>query len=349
MSDAACVQALPLPSERLLLEGKTAIQLVWSYERSGPLAEIYVKAKEQQWDADKDIDWQVDLDPDNPLELPDAQIGIYGSSLWRRMSDQNRAELRRHLQAWQMSQFLHGEQGALICSAKIAMQESTLAGKLVAASQTLDEARHVEAYTRLVTEKFRLMYPATDSLQRLLGDVVLDSRWDITYLGMQVLVEGLALACFHSLQEQTKSSLFRQINRLIMRDEARHFAFGRAMLRDVYPTLGGAELRQREDFVIEAARVMKDHFLAAEIWHALGMPKQQYMEVVNRSPAVSYFRHFLFGRLIPAIRDLGLWSPHVQDAFRKMDLLRYEGEPSLAQHALQALDAEPAANAFERG
>lgn len=326
MSDATCVLAVPLQNDRLVLDGSTRIEFVWEYGGASALGEIYAKANEQQWDADKDIDWQRDLDPDNPLELPDAQIGIYGSSLWRRMSTPNRAELRRHLQAWQMSQFLHGEQGALICSAKITMQESSREGKLVAASQTNDEARHVETYRRLVTEKFRLMYPATESLQLLLRDVVLDSRWDITYLGMQVLVEGLALACFHSLHEQSKSELFRQINRLIMRDEARHFAFGRTMLREVYPALGGHELRQREDFVIEAARVMKDHFLAAEIWNAIGMPQQQYMEVVNRSPAVSYFRHFLFGRLIPAIRDLGLWSPHVQDAFRKMDLLRFETE-----------------------
>jgi len=138
----------------------------WEYEDGREaLLNLYEKGKNQQWNATSRIDWSQDLDPENPQELPDEGISIFGSPLWERLTRPERANLRRHLQAWQLSQFLHGEQGALICTAKIVQQVPSADAKFYAATQVMDEARHVEAYSRLLHEKFDLAYPITPTLK----------------------------------------------------------------------------------------------------------------------------------------------------------------------------------------
>src|SRR5204863_526714 len=146
--------------------------------------------------------------------------------------------------------------------------------KLYAATQVVDEARHVEAYGKLV-DKFGVAYPLTPSLRTLLDQVLRDSRWDMTYLGMQVIIEGLALAAFAAIRNLAQNPLARAINAYVMEDEARHVAFGRLALRDYYPQLSEAERGEREAFVIEACRLMRHRFDAAELWHTLGLPTEE--------------------------------------------------------------------------
>ena len=110
--------------------------------------------------------------------------------------DTEQGEAQRHVEAWRFSQFMHGEQGALICTAKIVQTVPDIDSKFYAATQVIDEARHVEVYSRYLHEKVQLVYPLNRNLESLLDDVISDSRWDMTYLGMQVLIEGLALAAF---------------------------------------------------------------------------------------------------------------------------------------------------------
>src|SRR5438046_8658136 len=176
----------------------------------------YEKGKKLQWNTNARIDWSQDLDPENPQELPDESVSIFSSPMWERLTRQERATLRRHLQAWQLSQFLHGEQGALVCTAKIVQQVPSVDAKFYAATQVVDEARHVEAYARLLHDKFELAYPITPTLKRLLNDVLTDSRWDITYLGMQVLIEGLALAAFASIRDHAKNPLAAAVTAYVM-------------------------------------------------------------------------------------------------------------------------------------
>ena len=185
----------------------------WEYEDgSESLHRLYEKGKRQQWNASDRIDWSLDLDPENPQELPDEYLPIFGSPVWERLTKKERAELRRHSQAHDLSQFLHGEQGALICTAKIVQQVPDIEAKFYAATQVMDEARHVEVYKRLLHEKFDLAYPMVPPLQSLIDGILRDSRWDMTYLGMQVLIEGLALAAFAGIRDVAKNSLAAAVN-----------------------------------------------------------------------------------------------------------------------------------------
>jgi hypothetical protein len=296
----------------------------WEYEDGREkLLGLYAKGKRLQWDAAERIDWSQNLDPENPEGLPDEIIPIFGSSIWEKMTAAERVRLRHHFQAWQISQFLHGEQGALVCTAKIVQQVPSIDAKFYAATQVMDEARHVEAYSRLLHDKFDLVYPINPHLQRLLGDTLSDSRWDFTYLGMQVLVEGVALAAFGMIRDQATNPLARAVTAYVMQDEARHVAFGRLALRDYYPHLTAKERDEREEFVVEGCYLLRDRFLGDEVWATLGLPVEECKGYVDRSEMMKIYRSSLFMRIVPTIKDIGLWGPRIQKAYGDMGILGF--------------------------
>src|SRR5688500_13857339 len=227
------IYTLPVDQTGWAVDGSFETVFNWEYDDlRDRLIGLYSKGKQKQWDAEVRIDWSQDLDPGNPMELADEYLGIYGTDLWNKMTTKEREELRRHGQAWQISQFLHGEQGALICAAKIVQTVPDIDSKFYAATQVIDEARHVEAYNKFLHEKLELAYPIHPQLALLLDQTLSDSRWDITYLGMQVMIAGVALAAFALLRDFTTHPLARSLNAYVMKDEARHVAFGLLALQD---------------------------------------------------------------------------------------------------------------------
>ncbi|MEO6028529.1 MAG: ferritin-like domain-containing protein [Candidatus Binatia bacterium] len=296
----------------------------WEYDDGrDKLLNLYRKGKKLQWDAAERIDWSQDLDPENPAGLPDHLIPVYGSDIWNTMTRTEHARLRTHFQAWQLSQFLHGEQGALVCTAKIVQQVPSIDAKFYAATQVVDEARHVEAYSRLLHEKFDLVYPINPHLKSLLDDTLGDSRWDFTYLGMQVLIEGVALAAFGVIRDQAANPLAQSVTAYVMQDEARHVAFGRIALRDYYPQLTEKERDEREEFIVEGCYLLRDRFLAEEVWETLGLPVDECMKYVDGSDMMKMYRTSLFARIVPTIKEIGLWGPRIQKAYADMGILGF--------------------------
>ncbi len=320
-------------------------EFCWEYDDGrAKLLALYRKGKKLQWDAEERIDWSQDLDPENPEGLPDESIPIFGWDGFAKLTKREKANLRRNYQSWQLSQFLHGEQGALICTAKIVQQVPQMDAKFYAATQVVDEARHVEAYSRLLHEKFELAYPINPSLRTLLDQILRDSRWDMTYLGMQILIEGLALAAFQLIRDGASNPLAASVNAYVMQDEARHVAFGRLALGDYYPQLSAKERDEREEFVVEACYLMRDRFLAEEVWEHLGLPVAECIQTTDSSEWMREFRSYLFTRIVPNIKAIGLWGPRVRDAYEKMGIL---GFANVDAEALQK-DDERVAEEFDR-
>jgi hypothetical protein len=308
------------------------------------LLRLYDKGTRRQWIATDRIDWSEDLDPTNPCGMPDEVVPIFGTPWWDKMDDAEKGEVRRHLEAWRFSQFMHGEQGALICTAKIVQTVPDIDSKFYAATQVIDEARHVEVYSRFLHEKVQLVYPLNQNLRSLLDDVISDSRWDMTYLGMQVLIEGLALAAFGLIRNQAQAPLAKAVNAYVMQDEARHVMFGRLALRDYYPQLTQAERDEREEFCVDACYRMRDRFLGEEVWSTLGLPPE-VARYVDESELQRQFRGFLFMRIVPILRDIGLWGDKIQKAFADMGVLGFADadiDAAMAEDEAMAeqLDAE---------
>ena len=286
------------------------------------LLRLYDKGARRQWVGNERIDWSLDVDPSKPVGMPDETMAIFGTPWWDKMSRAEKDEVHRHVEAWRFSQFMHGEQGALVCTAKIVQTVPDIDSKFYAATQVIDEARHVEVYSRYLHEKVQLVYPLNHNLQSLLDDVIRDSRWDMTYLGMQVLIEGLALAAFGLIRNMATEPLARAINAYVMQDEARHVMFGRLALRDYYPQLTQAERDERERFCVEACYLMRDRFLGQEVFERLGLP-EELTTYVEESETWRMFRNFLFMRIVPILRDIGLWGPILRKGFEEMGVIGF--------------------------
>ncbi|MEY9840766.1 ferritin-like domain-containing protein [Streptacidiphilus sp. EB103A] len=330
----------------------------WEYDDGRErLLALYQKGKDKQWDAVKRIDWSLEVDPYDPLGLPDEAMAIHGTPYWAKFSSKERADLRRHYASWQFSQFLHGEQGAMVCAARIVESVPDLDAKFYSATQTMDEARHAELYSRFLHEKMGMLYPINDNLQALLGDTLRDSRWDMPYLGMQVLIEGLALAAFGLLRDTTTKPLPKQLLAYVMQDEARHVAFGRMALRDYYAGLSAAELAEREEFVIEGCYLMRDRLRGVEVLTNFGIPLKDAEEISEQSEYLQFFRKLLFSRIVPCVKDIGLWGPKLQQAYVDMgvlelgdsnlDLLMRQDEEIAEQLDAERFAAEEAARVAE--
>ncbi|MEO6203934.1 MAG: ferritin-like domain-containing protein [Mycobacteriales bacterium] len=291
----------------------------WEYDGGRDrLLSLYQKGKDKQWDQNSRIDWSLEVDPYDSLGLPDSVSAIYGTPVWDKLNEQQIKELNRHQAAWQFSQFLHGEQGAMICAARIVESVPDLDSKFYAATQTMDEARHAETYARFLQEKIGLLYPINDNLSKLLAETLTDSRWDMPYLGMQVLIEGLALAAFGMLRDMTTKPLPKQILSYVMQDEARHVAFGRLALKDAYADLTSSERDEREEFVVEACYLMRDRIRGKEVWATVGLDEKECDGYVDQSEFMQMFRNQLFTRIVPIVKDIGLWGPKVQRAYADM-------------------------------
>jgi hypothetical protein len=303
-----------------------AARFSWEYDDGRQrLLDLYQRGKDKQWDAAKRIDWDLPVNPANVMETPDEIGPIYGSRQWEVLSQAERDELGRHLSSWLFSQFLHGEQGALTVAARIVESVPDMDAKFYAATQAMDEARHVELYHRFIRDKIGVYYPINPDLARLLGDALSDSRWDMPYLGMQVLIEGLALAAFGVHRDITANPLVKQVLAYVMQDEARHVAFGRLALRDYYGSLTSAERADREEFVVEGCYLMRNRFRAQEVWERMGFDVEECLEFTDHSPVQQAFRALLFSRIVPCVKDIGLWGSGVQRAFADLGVLDAAG------------------------
>jgi hypothetical protein len=306
------------------LETLLDITYTWEYrDTRTKLRDLYYKATRGQWVAAEVLPWDTDVDLDRdflPLELSP----LFGSALYDGLSPAAQRAVNRETYVWTLSQFLHGEQGALLATAQLVDAVPDLDSKLYGGTQVADEARHVEVYSRYLTDKVGFWYPINPHLKTLLDLVLKDGRWDMKFLGMQIMVEGLALAAFAMMRDYLDEPLARALTTYVMQDEARHVAFGLLALRDYYADMPAREVREREDFVYEAAVLMRDRFLYQEVWDKLGMPVAACMEIARNNTGQALFRQMLFSRIVPAIKKVGLLSDRQRERFQALGILQYE-------------------------
>ncbi len=296
----------------------------WGYEKTRQdLRDLYTKAKRSQWISEDTLPWDTYVDPSRP-NYPEELLPIYGSAIWDALSEPEKADLRSELSAWLLSQFLHGEQGALMAATQLVATVPDMDSKYYAATQVVDEARHVEVYDRYLHDKIGFSYPISPHLKKLLDLILTDSRWDMKLLGMQIMVEGLALAAFGMIRQTAEEPLLKRLTHYVMLDEARHVAYGVLSLRDFYDDMKESERREREDFVYESAVLMRDRFLFEQVWEKKGMPVAECMRLALQSDSQKMFRQMLFSKIVPAVKRIGLLSPRQRTRFEELGILQFE-------------------------
>ena len=306
------------------LETLLDVTYTWGYQETREkLRDLYDKAVRAQWISDEVLPWNTDVDLERPMG-PEQLMPLFGSDIYNKMNEKEKRNLNIDTFAWTLSQFLHGEQGALLATAQLVDSVQDLDSKLYAASQVVDEARHVDVYNRYVHTKIGFSYPCNPHLKTLLDMILKDSRWDMKFLGMQIMVEGLALAAFGMIRANTQEPLLKELTAYVMGDEARHVAFGVLSLRDYYKDQPESVKREREDFVYEAARLMRDRFLFQEVWEKNGLPAKQCMDIALNNQGQVMFRQMLFAKIVPAIKKMDLLSDRQRERFSELGILQFE-------------------------
>jgi hypothetical protein len=328
----------------------------WDYEKGQrpKLDKLYEKAKKAQWNGQTDLPWEIDVDQEKVVaanavanggfnqgvDVADSPVAKWGDKEWLQFGVES--------QNWTLSQFMHGEQGALVCTAKIVESVPWIDAKYYAATQVVDEARHVEVFSKYLDDKLSGHYPINAHLRLLLDDIIADKRWDMTYLGMQVMVEGLALAAFGFMHQMTTEPLLKQLLRYVMSDESRHVAFGVLSLQEYYAELSAAEIRERQEFAFEAAIRMRDRFLQQEVWVRMGVDPKAIAPLLMQVPERQQFQTLLFSKIVPNCKKLGLLDAAdgwLRTKFTEMGAIAFEDWSDTGEEyeTLQATGSEAVA------
>jgi hypothetical protein len=317
--DASSVGAEEMAATFKVVQDHADRIYLWDYERCRtPLVTLYNKAMSSQWNSVTDLDWDTDVDPEGLVDLQSPSMQLVraasdepGSPIasW---DDAQFTALGIEMFTASISQFMHGEQGAMLTAAKIVETVPWIDAKYYAATQTMDEARHTEVFAKYLDQKVGPAYPMSPFLEEQITALLEDSRWDIAYLGMQIVIESLALAAFGDMLRRTEEPLLRKLLRYVMSDEARHVAFGVLTLKEFYAGLTEAELKDRQDFLLDNTLRNRARSTTPEVWERLGVDLHALLPhlgaaagKMKTSPFAGFQRAF-FAKLVPNVGKLGL-------------------------------------------
>jgi hypothetical protein len=297
---------------------------VWNYGcvKEG-LRDLYEKAKREQWNGSELLDWSTDVDPESEI-IPQHFNPLEDYGPYKKLSPKQVREFRHAQLAWTLSQFLHGEQGAMITASQLVGAVPTIDAKYYASTQTMDEARHTEVFARYLNEKLEWEWPINPNLKSLLDVVLTDGRWDLKFLGMQIVVEGLAMAAFANMYMMAQEPLLKDLIKNVMRDESRHVAFGVLSLRGYYDDMPENERKDREEFLMEACTLMRDRLVGEDVSEHFGFDKEEVRKIVLESPVMQEFRRLIFMRVVPNVKRLGLVTPRVRKHFEDLRIIEFE-------------------------
>jgi len=321
----------------------------WEYTRRFPeLGRLYEVAKSAQWNAASDLDWSRPVDPTDPAHplLPDSFLPVVTLPIWRRLSERERNVQRHAMAGWLLSQFLHGEQAALFAASQVTQAVPWYEGKLFGGTQVVDEARHVEAFSTYLTRKLERLYRIDDNLFVIVDALMSGSDWDLKFLGMQILIEGLALGAFGTIRARTGDALLKELLTYVIDDEARHVWYGVLALKRHYVD-EHQTTPEREDWAFEIVLLLRNRFFAHEFYdefYGHAMTRAQWDELVLASDLMAAFRDTMLKRIIPNLRRIGLLSPRVQARYEAIDALRYAGGKDAGQLTRQELLEDAAAS-----
>jgi ribosomal protein S18 acetylase RimI-like enzyme len=313
------------------------------------LLSLYSKGKSLQWNAEDDLDWEC-VDPSTPLHA--SAFPLLAIPVLQQLSSSTRETLVARFTQSSLSQILHGEQGALMVASHLVHMSPDFEAKLYAATQTMDEARHVEVFSRYLTRCGGIT-PVNPSLRRFIEGVLTANTWPKMLIGMQIVIEGSALYSFHSFREKTRDPILLQIFEGVIRDEARHVGFGTRYLRSWIEQLRAEDLEAISDFayetVMEFANVRRDGFRQSEaILNDCGISLDDVLRSAAASRAPGQMtppdvtRDGVMQAILPMLIRLGALTPRVQAKFHEARLAPDMTSAILDQLDFGALDRRPA-------
>jgi hypothetical protein len=305
------------------------LETLWDYDYEpthDELDMLYETAKKNQWNGSVAIDWSRPVGTEGPVL--NTSVAFAGTNFFTRLSEEEQKEIEIRISAWRLSQFLHGEQGALVVCGQLVNSIPELDAKLYASTQVVDEGRHVEVFEKYV-KKLHKIYPVDPLLKAILDEILATNLWELKLVGMQMLVEGLANAAFNVMRRQTADPTLSTLLDYVMQDEGRHVNFGYFALRRAIPGMDAAKREYLEDFCFRACDLLysrdeRTGFQSIkQVWTEMGWDADKiWRDTVANSQTTKHFNSFLFGEnLMPRLVRLGLISNRIAPKYREIGLL----------------------------
>lgn len=311
----------------------------WDYEdANAKIRRLYELGKRFNWNAQLDVDWDQPFPRGESPNQPGLNA-FAGHPKYEALTDDQKVDFAWRSHAQTLAQFMHGEQGAMLVASQLVSCAPTYDAKLYASSQTFDEARHVEVFHRYLHERCKIIYPINPNLKQLLDLVLTDARWDLKFIGMQILIEGLALAAFQSIVQTTRDPLLRDIVQLVMRDEGRHVAFGVNYLEDWIRSLPPEEIEERAEFAYQACVIMRERLFSTSVAEEFGFTAEEAHAINAAGQGGRQFNDFLFERMIPNLKRVGLLTDRIRPKFEALGVLKFENLRHDGQIDWEALEA----------
>ena len=313
----------------------------WDYTvADNRIKRLYELGKELNWNASIDVDWTPPL-PEGTKVAEEHPGHPYWADYpeYMKLSNEDKLRFFQHRHAWSLAQFLHGEQGALLVASQLVACAPTFNAKLYAASQTFDEARHVEVFNRYIRERVKTRYPVNNGLKSILDKILTDERWDLKFIGMQIVIEGLALAAFNTAKNTTNDPVFRQLLEYVIRDEARHVTFGVNYLEEFVQTLSQDEIEDRAEFAYQACLISRERLISTEVYEYFGFDVEAARKYAIERNMNGDFMSLLFARVVPNLKRIGLLTDRIREKFDDMGVLWLEDHPTDADVDWAELEA----------
>jgi hypothetical protein len=234
--------------ERIDVDAPINVHWTWEYgSEIEELRRLYEKGKAGQWNAETDVEWDAPVSNDEWVLNPEASALAQLVAMMGGDEATQKAAAFDEL-GYTMSQLLHGEQAALQLCGQLTNVCEEMDEKLYAASQVVDEARHVEVISKFLARKMGTIYPLGSTLKTLL-DILLEAQgMRYKVLGMQTLFEGMAVGIMDMLRSESRCPLFSDILYRVEQDEARHAAFGVLNMRRIVRDASEQEMHEMEDW-----------------------------------------------------------------------------------------------------
>jgi P-aminobenzoate N-oxygenase AurF len=233
------------------------------------------------------IDFSQTFDLERQQILPDEMCPIFQTRLGERLKGADHIRFANQSARWSLSSILHGEQGALALSASLCHILSDPGAQEYAANQTREEARHVTAFSAYIAARFGTPLPCGPTLENLLTELVLAPEVYKKIVGMQMLVEGLAMGAFATLYQKSGDPLLVRLCQLVMTDEAFHHKFGKIWADRTIPKLTPEEHNLVEDWAAQCFQTLLFNLVNPEqmkpVYAAAGLDWQEAMAAIQEA------------------------------------------------------------------
>lgn len=298
-------------------------RVVWQYaENKSQIHSLYTLAKSKNWNADCDVPWQ-EFNRESSFPCVRISEPLLGFPEFDALPEEQQRQISWWRHGLEISEILHGEQGALLVASQLVNCMPTVDAKLFASSQVFDEARHVEFFSRYLLEVVGEIQPPSAELHRLISTMLTDPRWDMKFLTCQILIESLAMARFQEIRQTTQVPVLAFAIDYIARDEARHVKFGTEILRESLADMNDEDRESRSAFVLDSVMSLANSLniytrIAARLqWDAASL-RRHLRQYRIRHPELNNQR---FRQLILNLKSIGLLTESTRERLLAMHLV----------------------------